>query len=242
MSENTKKASVIINGNGTSPGGDYDTVKINGSGKIEGDFTCEDFAINGSGKAMGAVQSKQVHISGSGHIFGAVKTNELKARGAATFDDTVSCESAYISGASTFLKNLDANKVRVSGSVKIDADCSADTFSSTGLFQIGGLLSADTIDIRLGLVKSTAKEIGGEKIDIRTTPGRAKVRSFFGAEKPLLETDSIEGNEISLESTRAKVVRGHNVNLGSGCDIDVVEYTGVLKKTGDAKVGEEKKV
>ena len=241
MSDN-KKANVIINGNGTSPGGDYNNVKINGSGKIDGDVTCVDFVIHGSGKAMGSVASTMLHVNGSGHVLRVVKTDELKARGSATFNEAVSCESASISGASTFLKNLDAKKIRVSGSIKVDADCSADSFFSTGLFQIGGLLSADTVDIRLGLVKSTAKEIGGEKITIRTTPGRAKVRSFFGADKPLLETGAIEGNEISLESTRAKVVRGHNVSLGSGCDIDVVEYTGVLKKASDANVGEEKKV
>jgi cytoskeletal protein CcmA (bactofilin family) len=241
MSDN-KKADVVINGNGTSPGGDYNNVKINGCGKIEGDVTCVEFVINGSGKATGSVQSKLVVVSGTGHILGDVKTDELKARGAATFSKDVSCKSASVSGASTFSKNLDASNIRVSGSIKVDGDCSADDFSSTGLFQVGGLLSADTIEIRLGLVKSTAGEIGGEKITIRTTPGRAKVRSFFGADRPLLETDSIEGNEITLESTRAKVVRGHNVNIGSGCDIDLVEYTGVLKKASDAKVGEEKKV
>ncbi len=238
----TKKKNLIINGNGTAAGGDFDTVKINGSGKITGDVTCTDFSINGTGKAMGSVESDLVHVNGSGHILGAVKTDELKARGAATFDEDVSCESAYISGASTFMKSLDAKKIRVSGSIKVEMDCSADNFSSSGLFQIGGLLSADTIDVKLGMIVSTAHEIGGESITIKTTPGRAKVRSFFGADRPLLETDAIEGNEITLESTRAKVVRGHNVSLGSGCDIDVVEYTGVLKKSGDAKAGEEKKV
>jgi cytoskeletal protein CcmA (bactofilin family) len=238
----TRKENLVINGSGSAAGGDFDTVKINGSGLITGDVTCTDFTFNGSGKTTGSVTSKSLHVNGSGHVLGVVKTGELKALGSATFEESVQCEAAYVSGASTFLKNLDAKKIRVGGSIKVDGDCSADEFYSTGLFQVGGLLSADTLDIRLGLLVSSANEIGGEKISIKTTPGRAKVRAFFGADRPLLDTSAIEGNEISLESTRAKVVRGHNVSIGSGCDIDLVEYSGVLKLASDAKVGEEKKV
>lgn len=36
--------------------------------------------------------------------------------------------------------------------------------------------------------------------------------------------ETIEGDDIHLELTRARVVRGNNVSIGSGCDIDLVEY------------------
>ena len=39
-----------------------------------------------------------------------------------------------------------------------------------------------------------------------------------------LVTDTIEGDDIYVEYTTAKTVRGNNVRIGDGCDIGLVEY------------------
>ncbi len=242
MNDN-KKSNLIINGSGSGPGGDYNSVKISGSGKIDGDFTSADFVINGHGKALGNVTSDLLHVNGNGHILGAVKIGELKVRGSATFDKDVVCDSISVTGTAKILGSLEAETIKVSGTAKIDANCSADTFDSSGQFKIGGLLSADTIDIKLGSAASSAKEIGGEKIIVKVANiGLSAIRAIFSPGIALLKAEAIECNDIDLESTKAKIVRGHNITLGNGCDIDLVEYTGTLKITGDAKVGEEKKV
>jgi hypothetical protein len=48
--------------------------------------------------------------------------------------------------------------------------------------------------------------------------------------------DTIEGDDIYLEHTTAKVMRGDTVDIGDGCEIDLVEYRTDLKKTPDASV------
>lgn len=64
---------LIINGSGSSKGGKFQIVEINGSGIVSGDIECESLRFNGSGKADGKVKAEDVIISGSGKITGAVE-------------------------------------------------------------------------------------------------------------------------------------------------------------------------
>ena len=48
MSEDTR-GDLRIDGSGSASGGAYNTVRINGSGKVTGDITCVEIIINGSG-------------------------------------------------------------------------------------------------------------------------------------------------------------------------------------------------
>ena len=58
----------------------------------------------------------------------------------------------------------------------------------------------------------------------------------------VLEAELIEGEEIDLQATKAGVVRGRNVVIGPGCEIERVEYSGSLMVAPEAKVGEQVKV
>ena len=46
----------------------------------------------------------------------------------------------------------------------------------------------------------------------------------------------IEGDNIVLEYTDADIVRGKNVVIGRGCNINKVEYTNEYKLKDDGKV------
>jgi len=96
---------------------------------------------------------------------------------------------------------------------------------------------------------SAAKEIGGERIDVRRGGWREKgilldglVKLFAGGGTAALETKQIEGDEVSLEDTEAEVVRGKKVEIGPGCRIGRVEYSESLKVASDAVVKERVKV
>ncbi|MNR67595.1 hypothetical protein D3C85_1916860 [compost metagenome] len=52
----------------------------------------------------------------------------------------------------------------------------------------------------------------------------------------------IEGDDIYLENTRAKVVRGNQVVIGPGCEIDLVEYKVLLEKKKGANVKGSRKM
>jgi cytoskeletal protein CcmA (bactofilin family) len=245
MDTNTEKVDLSISGFGVAPGGSYASVRIAGRGKITGDVVCGDFIINGSADAQGAVDCGKLIINGEGGVHGALKTGELKVRGSGDFKGDVQCDALSVSGTAHAAGKLCAKSAKISGSVHVKGDLSADSFTSSGTFDIGGLLSADDIDVTLDWSTSRAKEIGGERITAKVgIKGLSVLRTIFtlGTHTPRLEADSIEGSNVWLEQTRAKVVRGHSVTLGDGCDIALVEYTGTLHKTGSVRVGEERKI
>ena len=51
-------------------------------------------------------------------------------------------------------------------------------------------------------------------------------------------TDTIEADEVDLESTRARIVRGVNIRIGKGCEIDRIEYSGTIEHEPSAVIRE----
>ncbi|NLT98463.1 MAG: polymer-forming cytoskeletal protein [Christensenellaceae bacterium] len=243
--DTNNKVDLTISGFGVAPGGDYGTVRISGRGKITGDITCNELIITGSADAMGAVSCSRLHITGEAGIHGDLKAKELKVRGAGDFKSSDATDDFSVSGTAHAEKSINAGTAKISGSVHVKGDLLADSFSSSGMFEVSGLLSADTVDITLDLSTSKAREIGGERITAKVgVTGLSVLRTIFtlGTHTPRLEADSIEGSSVWLEQTRARVVRGHDVTLGDGCDIVLVEYSGTLHKSGNVRVGEERKL
>lgn len=235
-----------MNGAGSSGGGLFDRVVINGSGKITGDVECEVFQLNGSGYVDGNLKTDEGRMNGAGTIEGDLTARVFKVGGSGRIAGGVTAEELTVSGSGNIGKGITAQSVKVEGTVKIAQDCSAEIFVADGGFEIFGLLNADDITIRLYGLKSKAREIGGGRIRVSVGPahglGVIKTILSMGILNPVLEADVIEGDEITLENTTAKIVRGNNVVIGNGCDIGTVEYTGHYIKTGDAKVATETKV
>ncbi len=244
MSDYTQRPDLKINGSGTASGGAYNLVRINGSGRVTGDVDCCDLVINGSGDVNGKSQCVTVKVNGSGRLTGDVKSNEVKVNGSANFGGGISCGTLKVVGSAEVKGGVEAHVVDIDGSMKAEGNCSAEGFSSNGMFEIGGLLNAENVDIRLYWHKSRAKEIGGKRITAALgKAGLGVIKAIFPSINfPQLEADLIEGDEINLENTTAKVVRGNNVVIGGGCDIGLVEYKGSYRKNMGAKVAEEKKI
>lgn len=244
--ENAFKGDLKIDGSGFAPGGEYNSVKINGAGRIMGDISCREFRINGSGNVEGNLDLDDGKIIGSGTVDGNIKAHQLKITGSGQIRGTVSGSSLTVSGSVTIGGNLDVQNVRIEGSAKVGHDLNAENFYSDGSFEIAGLLNADEVNIRLYHSKSKAREVGGGKINVSTglSSGFNVLKTIFtlGMYNPILEADSIEGDEIVLENTTAKVVRGTHVTIGKGCNIGLVEYKGTYRKIGDANVSEERKI
>jgi cytoskeletal protein CcmA (bactofilin family) len=228
-----------ISGSGRINGGSYNDVRISGWGEVTGDLDCREFSISGSGSVAGTLKAVDATISGSGKIDGdAGCTGKLRISGSAKICGAVKCGTLSVSGDSSIAKDVSAEKIRISGSTKIGGNCSAEEFRADGSFNIGGLLNAGSIELRLHAWGSKAQEIGGESITV-SRHMHARILKFFGA-KYLLETGTIEGDEISLEGVRAKVVRGRNVKIGEGCEIDLVEYSGTFEQDPSATVKESR--
>jgi cytoskeletal protein CcmA (bactofilin family) len=245
MSDDRRSAS--LSGAGRLSGGDYTRVSISGAGKVTGDLKAEELRISGAGKVEGKTEAVQIVVSGSGSFAGSVTADEMVVSGAARIDGDGRIKELKCSGTFRVARNLTAEYAKASGQIRVGGDLEADIFKASGGFGIEGLLSADKIEVRLGGT-CKAREIGGERIDVRRGGFREKgflldglVRIFSGGGIAELTAGSIEGDEIHLEDTIADVVRGNRVEIGPGCRIKNVEYTETLSVHESAHVERQTK-
>lgn len=257
------KPDLKISGSGSYQGGIFNNVKISGSATINGDIECIDMSTSGSSKVMGNitavevttsgmcrvngdVESGLIKTSGTNDISGNVKAEEFKTSGTSKVGGDVAAEIIDVSGNITIGGNVDSENIVISGLMSAGGDCNSERFETSGAFKIGGLLNAGTIKVKLG-GRSNVREIGGERIEVKRWKHwgllgfEGLIKNLFNYEVKL-SCESIEGDEITLECTNAKVVRGNNITIGRGCEIDTVEYTGTLNTIEDAVVKDIKKV
>jgi cytoskeletal protein CcmA (bactofilin family) len=232
-----------ISGAGSMNGGKYRDVKISGAGSVNGDIECESFDTSGASTINGNVKTGKFKVSGASEVKGSVEAEEMKISGGSEIRGDITTKYIKISGASKIKGNLRAEEVELTGSVEIKEDCEAEYFKANGGFDIGGLLNAGKIDVTI-YGRCRVREIGGEKIDVRVGNGNLFSQMlkyvFTGGER--LITSVIEGDDIYLEGTAAKIVRGNNVTIGPDCNIEVVEYRSTISVAADAKVNDQKKI
>jgi cytoskeletal protein CcmA (bactofilin family) len=258
----TKKADVKIAGSGQTGGGDYNNVKISGSGKIVGDVSCNELSISGSGKVEGHTVAEKVSVSGSARALGNIETgyfkasgsmkidgdliaNEAKASGSLKVEKDVKAKVLDVSGSMVILGDLYGETVKCSGDLKIDGNAEVEKLDVHGAIRMEGTLNVGEFNMRLH-GNSRAKEIGGEKITIKQSLATSNfvmkmVKSLF-LSSDKFTTDMIEGDEIYLEETKAQVVRGNKIVIGKGCEIGTVEYRDSLEVVGNGKVEKETKL
>lgn len=239
--EKVMKEKLSINGYGSSSGGAFRKVTLNGNGKIQGDLECIDFQCNGNGKVHGDIQTEKLKVSGNAKINGHLTcTEEAIVDGRAVLQKDVITKQMTVSGSTNIGGKLKSERLTINGKISIDGNCDVEAFKVDGAFVIGGLLNADEVRIRL-FGESRAKEIGGHSIKVeQKTHGFMKLlKSFFPIS---LKADLIEGDTIELEATEAKVVRGKDVVIGKDCHVDLVEYSGTFKKDSNASVKVNKKI
>lgn len=228
-----------ISGDGSLPGGAYKNVSINGNGTINGDLEGSVFKINGAGSALGDVQVDTVVVNGSGTFAGSIQSSSVDVNGHADVHGGAGVGRLRVRGSLDVAGGLRTHEADVRGDLRVGGDFETDTFTGEGRFTVAGMLNAGTIDWRLH-GKSGAREIGGERIVIGEPTGFTRFVSFFVDQR--LVVDSVEGDSLDLEWVKAKVVRGGQIRLGVGCEVDLVEYTGTLTKEAGAIVNEERKI
>lgn len=212
-----------INGQSSAAGGIYNDVIINGEGRITGDLDCINLKINGKCDIKGNVKSESVNVNGSNSIKGDLEAEKAKINGTIDIDG-----------------NLSVDKAETYGIINVNGDCNAEIFKIKGTFAIEGLLNAGKLELSL-YESSRAREIGGEKITVKRIGGLKGMIMSSGRGKELT-VETIEGDDVYLENTNAKIVRGNNIELGPGCEIELVEYKDSFKQDEKANVNIHKKI
>ncbi|WP_258535545.1 polymer-forming cytoskeletal protein [Bacillus sp. 03113] len=225
---------LMINGFGSSNGGEFYQVTINGKGTINGDLKCHDFGCNGTGLVNGDIKADKAKISGNVKVTGNVHHSELIVEGRASVTGDANTTNLRISGKASFGGSVMGEEVRVQGKVVTGGNLEAENFYVEGQFTVGGLLNADQIEIDL-YGESKAKEIGGQTIKVKQ-----KGNGFFDLFKSVfqarLESELIEGDYIEIVNTKAKIVRGNHVVIGKNCEIELVEYKEIFKQDKNSSV------
>jgi cytoskeletal protein CcmA (bactofilin family) len=229
-----ERQDLVIAGIGNAPGGKYNLVKIAGNGSLNGEIDCSDLVIQGNAKIHGNVKAKVTHVSGTARMQGTLRSEIMKIQGNANIDGDVECKEVRFQGSGKVNGNLSGDEVYVHGGSKITGDCTAEIFEVNGSFHIGGLLNAGKILISM-LGPCHAKEVGGEHIEVKKQKMNVFKKWLFNFNIGL-NVESVEGDVIYLEHTKAKVVRGNDVTLGPGCEIELVEYKNSFQCDKGSKV------
>lgn len=214
------KGNINIFGSGSSGGGEFNKIKISGEGTITDDLTCQVFKVYGTGIAMGTVEADSLDIYGTIDVHENVKSGSIKIYGTMSAAEDVSGNEMKIRGTMDVGGNVLGEDISLKGSLSVKGDCEVENFISDGCFDIGGLLNAGKINIELKYGKSSVKEMGGEEIQVK------RKSSFLGLNKQngSLYVNTIEGDHIYVEYTKASVIRGNKIEIGPGCEVDLVEY------------------
>jgi cytoskeletal protein CcmA (bactofilin family) len=239
----TGKDVMKISGAGSMAGGKYDEVVISGSGRITSAVECDLLRVSGSLDCDGPVKARRIKISGSASFSGPVEAEETEISGSSSFRAALHTGLLRISGAADVEGSVKAKQIRTHGGLRVSGDCEAEGFFADGAFKVGGLLSADTIVVVM-YGPCEVGEVGGESIEFRRTRG-ARFRdivSALGLIGPIgLTATSVEGDHVLLNQAKVGTVRGRDVELGDGCDVDLVEYATELKQARGATVKSARK-
>ncbi|MED1202952.1 hypothetical protein [Heyndrickxia acidicola] len=233
-----EKNNLNIFGSGSSGGGEFHKAKINGEGTITDNIECTELKINGEGTVIGDFKGEFLSVHGNAQITKQVKSKEIRVYGALAAEGDVFADSAKIRGSLDIEGSSKMGLSDIKGSLTVKNDCESERFYFDGSFHVGGLLSADDIKLEMRNGESKALEIGGEHIVIK------RKSAFLGLSKSpgMLLTESIEGDRIYVEYTKAKVIRGKNIEIGPGCDIEIVEYQDDLKLSSQSTIKDKRKV
>ena len=222
----------------------YDKVTVIGDLAVSGGLDCNRLSVIGTFRDEGIVKTAQGTITGEASVKG-VDAAKLKIIGNLGVDSDAIIKKLAIRGDMTVKGSISADTIDLMGNMDVKEDCTSEIFLSRGLFTIGGLLNADRIDIKL-FGNCRVKEIGGETIKVRRTSW-ALINQIVKHIVPRsghdgrLTTEVIEGDEIYVEYTAAKTIRGNRVKVGKGCDIGRVEYKDSFEHANGSQIKEHVK-
>jgi len=175
-----------------------------------------DWIITGQGTAQGGTY-RRVAITGEAVVNGHLTCQRMKLTG-----------RMDVSG------DLHADEIKCVGELLIKGKCTSESLQVRGTINVEGLLNAGNLDVRL-FGPCSAKEVGGSVIRVRKNrSGLGKYQNFT--------VETLEGDDIRIEYTTAKIVRGNHVAIGPGCDVELVEYKEQYNESRRAKVKEFRKI
>jgi len=234
---------LTINGSTLATGGSYNKVTVRGDATIRGDVHCNKWKVFGNADVNGNISARVLNVFGQATIRGNVELETAKFFGELSILGNAHAHHSHLRGDVKIDGNMTGETIRGFGYLNIIGDCEADTFSYKGTVDIAKAINAEQVHLILHFADSRVSEIVGNKIRIRA--GKWTMFNILERLKRgpnSLVSETIEGDEIYLENTRAKVVRGGRIVIGSGCEIELIEYQSILEESGNSIVKVRRKI
>ncbi|WP_420768298.1 polymer-forming cytoskeletal protein [Parageobacillus thermoglucosidasius] len=235
---------LTVNGSALTSGGTFHKVTIRGDATINGDLWCDRCKVFGNADVSGNIAVKLFRIFGQANIRGNIQGETIKLFGAMNLrGDAAVAYDFHLRGSAHIDGDVTGGTIHGYGEMKVSRDCEADVFLVKGAVEIGNTLNAEQIELYLHFSDSRIAEIGGKTIRIKRSKAMSILHFLkrFARESAKLKAETIEGDDIYLEHTDAKMVRGDRIIIGPGCNIDFVEYHTSLQQDEKAIVKEKRK-
>ena len=222
-------------------------MSISGAGRIApGEY--ENIRISGSGRLCGLVRCASLRTAGACSGESLDCTGAAKTAGSCSFSGDISSQELHCSGSFSCGGSLRVNSLSVCGAVSVKEDITAEAATVIGAIKCKGLLNAETIRIKSdGFCHIGA--IGG--CDVRIKPEHSRTvllripllsRLYKEKWEKIQIRDHIEADVIDLVNVSAPRVSGRVVTVGDGCHIDLVQYSEEIEISPKAKVGKTEKI
>ncbi|MBR5868720.1 MAG: hypothetical protein IKZ21_04685 [Clostridia bacterium] len=237
-----------ISGSGQIPGGEYEVIRISGSGRIAGPIRCDSLHVSGSMHAEDGIECKnEFKISGSGRVGKAVKSGSMSVSGSGHTGSLHVDTDLRASGSLHAEGSVKAGSIHISGSIKADGDVEAEEIHVSGIANCKGLMNAENIEIEFQRGMEI-DSIGGSTIRIyrRLLENPKSILPLFSSlvkrNWGFVTTNTVEGDVIALDGVKAQRVSGRIVAIGADCQIDLVQYSETVEIDPSAKVGRTEKI
>ena len=238
---------MFFSGVGTLDAGDYDKVRIAGSGRLRGEIRCRSFHSAGTTGGKGSLLCREeFKASGSFALEGALSADQVKASG--TFRcGGLKAKTAELSGSARIDGGASCGEWNASGVLKLAQGCEADCFRMKGGLDCAGLLNAETVEICFSPSSSRVQAIGGGSVliepmkDFDLVSLFSKLLGKTTRRESLTVAESIEADDVDLTNTVCPLVSGARVQIREGCRIDLVRYSESCEVSPEAEVGKLEK-
>lgn len=239
---------VNISGCGQIASGEYESISISGSGKLNGLVRCNSFSTAGSSRGGELDCKGAVRVSGSSSFTKTIRGGSLSVTGALdnggdlVIQGEIKCSGSLECGGS-----IHCGSLKVSGEAEADGGVEAESVTVSGTLDCEGLLNAETVVITGTGMKIGS--VGGSNIAIHRGNTMSKLSkipilsSVIKTVSGMVEVPGgIEGDTIVLENVKTPSVSGRIVTIGEDCDIDLVQYSEEITVSPKAKVGRTEQV
>lgn len=238
-----------ISGSGQIAPGEYENIRISGSGRLSGLVRCASFHVSGSARGEEVACKNEFKVSGSCGIDKDLRCESLGVSGSFSCGGNIIAQGkVHCSGSAHATGSIKCGELKASGGISAGGDIEAETVKVSGKINCGGLLNAEEINI----CSSGSMEIGtigGSKVAIYLDKGAKRIErlpllssliSFLGGSVRV--KNAIEADTIALENVKAPRVSGRIVAIGEDCEIELVQYSEEIEVSPKAKVGRTEKI